>query len=361
MMELASRQYMQAVVIREGRTFAIQDHPIPLIDDNDVLVRVVAVAQNPSDWKFIDSSQNVGTIVGCDWSGQVVQRGKNVEKPGLGEHVAGFAMGGTFVDSGAFAEYVKAPAELVWTVPQGVLSHEQAATMNGGVCTAAQCLYHPQRLGLVEPPDRADGSEWVLIYGGSSSVGQYAIQLAHLSGYKVVTTASPHNFELVKSLGADAVYDYNDPDVVATIKRATGDSVRYAIDTQSTKDTQQLCARAMGASGGKLILMFPPTFKAKKLRKDVEFIPTLVYTALGRPFVLGPQAQYAAQPKDRAQIASFLKKMADLVRDGLVVPNRIKFWEGGMQAIPEGLQYMRDGKVSGEKIVYRFCADSDVS
>lgn len=108
----------------------------------------------------------------------------------------------------------------------------------------------------------------------TASVGQYAIQLAHISGYRVVTTASPHNFEFVKSLGADAIYDYKDPDVVASIKQVTEDSVCHAIDTQSTKETQQLCARAMGTAGGKLILMFPPTFKAKKLRKDVQFIRT---------------------------------------------------------------------------------------
>ncbi len=35
----------------------------------------------------------------------------------------------------------------------------------------------------------------------------FAIQLAHLAGYKVVTTASPRNLELCKSLGADAVFD----------------------------------------------------------------------------------------------------------------------------------------------------------
>lgn len=40
-----------------------------------------------------------------------------------------------------------------------------------------------------------------------ASVGQFAIQLAHLSGYKVATVASPHNYALVKSLGADVVYD----------------------------------------------------------------------------------------------------------------------------------------------------------
>ena len=39
------------------------------------------------------------------------------------------------------------------------------------------------------------------------SVGQYAIQLAKIAGYRVVTTASPRNFELLKSYGADAVFD----------------------------------------------------------------------------------------------------------------------------------------------------------
>ncbi|EPS98830.1 hypothetical protein FOMPIDRAFT_90485 [Fomitopsis schrenkii] len=349
-----SRQFMKAVVIRKGGIVAVQDHLVPSVNDDDILVKVVAVAQNPSDWKFLNTSSNVGTVLGTDWSGEVVQRGKNVEIPELGAHVAGMTIGGTFVDCGAFAEYVKMPAELTWTVPRGTLTHEGAATISGGLCTAAQCLYHPGRLGLVEPPDSVSRPEWVLIYGGSSSVGQYAIQLAHISGYRVVTTASPHNFEFVKSLGADAIYDYKDPDVVASIKQVTEDSVCHAIDTQSTKETQQLCARAMGTAGGKLILMFPPTFKAKKLRKDVQFIPTLIYTALGRPLTLGPQAQYAAQPKDRAQIVGFLKKVPGLVRDGLLVPNRVKLWDGGMHAIPEGLQYMREGKVSGEKIVYRF-------
>jgi len=51
----------------------------------------------------------------------------------------------------------------------------------------------------------------LFVYGGSSSVGQYAIQLAKLSGYKVVTTASKRNHELVKSLGADLVFDVSNP------------------------------------------------------------------------------------------------------------------------------------------------------
>jgi len=55
----------------------------------------------------------------------------------------------------------------------------------------------------------------LFIYGGSSSVGQYAIQLAKLSGYKVITTASKRNHELVKSLGADLAFDVSNPTPVS--------------------------------------------------------------------------------------------------------------------------------------------------
>ena len=49
----------------------------------------------------------------------------------------------------------------------------------------------------------------------------YAIKLASLLGYRVVATASPHNFELVKSLGALAVFDYKDPHVSTKIQEWT--------------------------------------------------------------------------------------------------------------------------------------------
>ena len=72
---------------------------------------------------------NVGTICGCDWSGYVVKIGKNVKSFANGEHAAGFVQGGTYTDRGAFAEFVKTPAELAWQVPRETFSSEEAATM----------------------------------------------------------------------------------------------------------------------------------------------------------------------------------------------------------------------------------------
>lgn len=105
----------------------------------------------------------------------------------------------------------------------------------------------------------------------SASVGQYAIQLAHLSGYKVVTTASPHNFDLVKSLGADHVFDYNEPTAVEQIKKATGDSVRSVFNTIITKESIEFCAQVIAPDGGKLILV-RPQHPHVSLREGVQYI-----------------------------------------------------------------------------------------
>ena len=83
--------------------------------------------------------------------------------------------------------------------------------MTTSLTTAFQALYgakefgFPQRFDSV--PAKGTDETWIFIYGGSSGVGQFGIRFAKLSGYKVVTVASPRNHEFVKSLGADAVFD----------------------------------------------------------------------------------------------------------------------------------------------------------
>ena len=99
---------------------------------------------------------------------------------------------------------------------------------------------------------------WVLMSLVLAAVGQCLIQLAHASGYKIVTTASPRNFELVKSLGADEVFDYKDPEVVTKIKNVTGDSITSAVDAISEADSQRISAESLSPAGGKIILVQYP-------------------------------------------------------------------------------------------------------
>ncbi|KAI0070947.1 GroES-like protein [Panus rudis PR-1116 ss-1] len=352
MAEQAIPKTMKALVTQANKTAKVEEVPVPEIAEDEVLVKNVAVVLNPMDWKHIENITNPGTITGCDFSGTVAKVGKNVSTVKVGDHVAGFTQGGHWKDVGAFAEYLRTPAELVWKVPDSTLSHEEAATLGCGFWTAVQALFHPTCLGLVEIPEKTSKEEWILVYGGSTSVGLFAIQLAHLAGYKVVSTASPKNFELVKSLGADAVFDYKDPDVVSKIKEVTKDSITKGLETIGTEQSQSISLRSFSSAPGKLVTILSPT-NAASVAPHVQLQPTLIYTALGRAFDFVSR-QFPVVPEDRAHMVSFLKKVPQLVKDGAVKPNPVKLWPTpGLEAITEGLQYVKEGKNSGEKVVHR--------
>ncbi|OCH94263.1 zinc-binding oxidoreductase ToxD [Obba rivulosa] len=342
---------MKALLTQVTRTVAVEEIPVPSITADEILIRTVAVAQNPTDWQYIDLVTNVGTICGCDFSGHVAEVGSNVRDVAIGDHVAGFVHGGNYKDRGAYAEYIKTDPDLVWKVPPGTLTYAQAATMGCAFWTAAQGLFHPMRLGLTHPAAKVTSDEWIFVDGGSTSVGMFALQLAHVAGYKVITVAGPKNHDLCKSYGADVVLDYKDPEVISKIKETTHDSLHLAYDTISQLQSQMFTAKCMAPGAGKFVVIQPPQKAAQAIREDVKIIHTLIYTSGGREFTLGKH--YPVSPEDRAHMAAFLKEVPDLVQSGAVKPNPVKLWTGGLEGIKEGLQYMRDGKNSAEKIVYR--------
>ncbi|KAF8760116.1 NADPH quinone reductase [Rhizoctonia solani] len=165
-----------------------------------------------------------------------------------------------------------------------------------------------------------------------------------------------------KDRGAFAQYTradsdlYRDADVVAQIQRATGNSLKFAFDTISEENTQITCVKSLtpapeGTTPGKVVVVLSPNKEAEALRKDVVIQGTLLYTALGRPFEW-PKIQFPASPEDRAHMASWMPKLEELAAKGQIKPNPVRLWPGGLEAVNEGFQYMREGKVSAEKIVY---------
>ncbi|CAE7226229.1 unnamed protein product [Rhizoctonia solani] len=356
------RQTMKALIVQEGKEVKLEDVPVPTLESNEVLIRVHSVAQNPTDWKHTDFVSPAGNIIGCDLSGIVVKLGsESISRIKVGDTVAAFVHGGNYKDRGAFAQYAKADADLVWKFSPSVLSFEEAATMGCALWTSIQAFYN--RMGLDEPFSASPKNEWILIYGGSTSLGLFSTQLAKLSGYKVVTTTSPKNFNLLKSLGADlnelnlpAPNQYKDTDIVQQIQRATGNSLKFAFDTISEASTQVLCVKSLapspkGSTPDKVVVVQFPSDDAKALRKDAVIQLTLIYTALGRSFDW-PNTKFPASPEDRAHMVSWMPKLEEFVTKGQIKPNPVKLWPGGLVAVNQGFQYMREGKVSAEKIVY---------
>ena len=98
-----------------------------------------------------------------------------------------------------------------------------------------------------------DPQRAILVWGGASSVRQYAIQFAKLGGLRVLTTASSKNI----GLGADEVFDYRDGVVVENIREATGNALDIAVDSILEGKTIKQVTGAIGDKGGKVAMILP--------------------------------------------------------------------------------------------------------
>lgn len=339
----------KAVVVTEPKQAnVVADKPIPALRNDYILVKTVSVALNPTDWKHIEYNlAPPGVLVGCDYAGIVEEVGKDVKKPfKKGDRICGFAHGCNAVqpEDGSFAEYIVVKGDVQFKVPDH-LSFQEAATLGVGVLTVVQGLY--QSLQLAWPTAPIKDKTPVLIYGGSTATGTIAIQFAKLSGYTVITTCSPRNFHLVKSLGADEVYDYNDPESAAKIHELTKNNLKLVFDTISLEDSARFSDNALSTEGGEYSALLPIKLK----RENVNDRSTLAYTVIGEPFDFGSNS-IPALPQDKEFAESFIPVAEKLLAEKKIKVHPTKVLPEGLNGVPSGLQQMKDGKVSGEKLVY---------
>lgn len=231
------------------------------------------------------------------------------------------------------------------------LSFQKAATIGVGITTVGLSLYQSLKLKL--PNDPIAEPVPILIYGGSSATGSLAIQVAKLSGYQVHTTCSSHNFDFVKSLGADVVFDYRDPGAASEIRRLTDDQLKIVFDTISIESSANFCAEAISTEGGSYTCLLPITVP----RSDVKSNLVLGYTAFGEPFEFASQF-FAAVPEAKAFAAWWLPLVAKLLESGKIKAHPLALREGGLDGVIEGLDLLRKDRVSGQKLVYNVSATS---
>ena len=225
----------------DKQQFEVGEAPYPTPGPNEIVVRNRAVAINPVDWILQSQGTGMGFrwikfpfIFGNDIAGEVVQIGNKVTRFKVGDRILGQAMATdqkiNNAAYGAFQLYPIILEQVASPIPDH-LSFDSASVLPLGFTTAVAGLFEKNQLGLGYPqlePERKEKA--VLIWGGSTSVGCNAIQLATAAGYDVVTTSSPKNFDLVKSLGANEAFDYRDPNVIDKIVRTmTGKSLAGAI------------------------------------------------------------------------------------------------------------------------------------
>jgi len=185
----------------------------PEIKDDDVLVRIHAAALNAGDIFSMRGSPwlarfSVGFpkpkdyILGWDMAGRVQAVGNNVTHFKPGDEVFSSC-------SHTLAEYSCVAENLLAMKPTN-LTPEQAAAVPAAAITALQGL---RDAGKVQPGQK------VLINGASGGVGTFAVQIAKAFGAQVTGVCSTRNVEMVRSIGADHVFDYTHEDFTQSGQR----------------------------------------------------------------------------------------------------------------------------------------------
>ncbi|EKM58626.1 uncharacterized protein PHACADRAFT_207435 [Phanerochaete carnosa HHB-10118-sp] len=324
--------------------FAVRERDIQEPSSGEVLVEIHATALNPIEWKiqaFGLFITEYPIVLGVDAAGIVKKLGAGVTDVSVGDKV--LFQGKFNTRYSTFQQYTVAPAELVAKVPSN-LTLDQASAIPAAVATASLGLYsHNEADGIALTAPWEEGGrgkytgEPILIIGGSSAVGQQAIQFAKLSGFSpIITTGSLHNEAYLKSLGATHVIDRSTPlsTLPAVVKEITSNPIKVAYDAISESETQNAAYDVL-APGGRLVIVLPGAVDKVKITPEKEISPVA-----GSPHAPG-----------KHEIGRNLyANLTGLLESGAIKPNNIEVLSGGLAGIPEGVERLKKG-VSALKLV----------
>ncbi|XP_061998562.1 uncharacterized protein LOC133715888 [Rosa rugosa] len=205
---------MKAVVVTTPggpEVLRVQEVEDPEIKDDEVLIRVEATALNGADTfqrkGLYPPPPGSSHYLGVECSGTIDAIGKHVSRWKVGDQVC------ALLNGGGYAEKVAVPAGQVLPVPPGI-SLKDAASFPEVACTVWSTIFMMSRLS---------SGETLLVHGGSSGIGTFAIQIAKYRGVRVfVTVGSEEKLAACKELGADVGINYKTEDFVTRVKEETG-------------------------------------------------------------------------------------------------------------------------------------------
>jgi len=264
--------------------------------ENEVLIKVYATTVTRTDCGFRSAEYFISRFwsgllkpkyqtLGCEFAGVIEEVGKDVTSFKIGDRVFGYN------DSkfGAHAEYMTlAENEAITTIPEG-LSFEEAAPITEGAHYAL-CNIRAAKV---------NSGQNVLIYGATGAIGSAAVQLVKYFGANITAVCNTKNVDLVKSLGADEVIDYQKQDFTKTDKKF--DFVFDAVGKSSfgqckplLKDKGIYISTELGKNAENIFLaLITPLFGGKKVlfpipsisKEDIIFLKSLVEAGKFKPVI----------------------------------------------------------------------------
>lgn len=388
---------MKALTIGENKDTVIKDVPVPEnYLPNQILIKVAAVAANPTDWKHIDFKIGpVGSIIGCDAAGTIVKLGKDEAEAkfiadtygyNVGDFVTACCHGASVLhpENGGFAEYVLADPALtnkfqpksvdgyeagkgLGDIIEGgavIDSFEKAASLPVSLYTAVIVLAmnFAKKIDFDEPTEWQDSESTLLVYGGATGFAQFFLQINQLiKGFKnVVTIASAKHEALLKSYGVTENFDYKTENFLDEIvkKYPNIKNIMDAVSTMDTYSDSYETAKKLFVNE-KIQVVNLMDFDSSKIAEDkraedkVTVSSTLLYSATGLPVPFGP-VTVPANPHYRKVAVENISKLNKIINNGSLKSIAIKINEKtGLEGAADAIDGVRTGKNKGEKFIAR--------
>jgi NADPH:quinone reductase-like Zn-dependent oxidoreductase len=303
----------------------LKDIDQPVVNDDDVLVRVHAAAVGKGDWLTVKGLPYVARlryglpnpkhpVPGFDAAGRIEAVGPNVTRLQAGDEVFGWC-------DGSFAEYASVPQGQLAQKPAN-LSFEQAAAVPISGFAALQAL---RDTGGVQP------GQQVVIIGASGGVGSFAVQLAKAFGAEVTGVCSTKSLEMVRSIGADQVIDYTQEDFTRTGRRY--DLILEMAGNRSLADLRRALTPKgtlvlVGGSGGRWFMGTGRTLRA----------------VLVSPFVGQRLRSFLSKPR-----GADLVVLKDLIDAGKITPVIDRAFP--LSETPEAIRYVGERSTKGKTVI----------
>jgi len=217
-------------------------------------------------------------------------------------------------------------------IPVG-LNFEQATTLGVGNYTAFLGLFWHENLNL----SLVNGNgQYVLVWGGSSSLGIAAIQLLSGLGYHVLTTCSPKNMQYLSRLGAHQVFDHTQENVVQQIREAGGSHLKNVLDCVGDDRAYKVLE---GQEGARI------AWTARySVPKDIPNNVKYSFVQLGAGYFISEVITFLTE--------NMVKLVQKLLSEGKYETPNLEVFHG-IEQIKDALVRQKQG-VSGTKVVVSF-------
>ncbi|REJ10101.1 zinc-binding dehydrogenase [Halobacillus trueperi] len=319
---------MKALVLQgknQWKEMKVEEVEKPQPQKGEVLIEVHAAGLNPVDYKTATNGNPNWTyphILGLDAAGTIAEIGEGVTEWRKGDRVV---FHGDLLRKGAYAQYTVTTAHTISRIPDEI-SFEEAAALPTAGYTAYQAIHRKLPLDQVKT---------LLIHAGAGGVGGFAIQLAKAAGKTVITTASAHNHDHVRKLGADFVIDYRNEEVHQRVKEITeGKGVDAVVDAVS-RDNATASLDFLAFMGHLVYIAGAPDFAKVKPFTDVVSYHEV---ALG--------ATHQADVESQKDLAVIGDKMLEMMVEGKL--SSLLEETISLEKVPQALERQSERHVKGK-------------